>query len=85
MLQYLSNSDISFNTLNDSGLNIEYTIQTPSEAFTFSTETPTSMDELFRNFEYTYNNNTSERNTSTINTFNESESENESDNGDLLS
>lgn len=92
MLQYLSNSDISLNTTGDRGLNIEYTIQTPNEAFTFSTETPRTVDEFFRNFENTYNNNTSERNT-----FNESESEiesenenendndNDNDNDDLLS
>jgi len=47
--QQLLNSDLSANQLNNRSLNVEYTVQTPTEMFTMTSASPTSLGDSMRN------------------------------------
>ena len=47
--QQLLNSDLSANHLNNRSLNVEYTVQTPTEMFTMTSASPTSLGDSMRN------------------------------------
>jgi hypothetical protein len=47
--QQLLNSDLSANHLNNRSLNVEYTVQTPTEMFTMTSTSPTSLGDSMRN------------------------------------
>jgi len=48
--QFTTGMDLSFNNLDNRGLNLEYTIETPTGGFTISSASSSSIGEMLRNF-----------------------------------
>ena len=66
LTEQLLTEDISLNNLDNTGLNLEYMIETPNGGITISSESTSNISELLRNF-YTNNNTTNNRSNTTNN------------------